>query len=112
MAEYSKESLGKGTLLEPRPLTQSGMTGRLLIARLHRLCCAAVTNRLYFHISAPKMTKRIINTGDAPAAIGPYSQGVMVANTLYLSGQIGLDPKVSYIIFCYNSGLPSPLTKL
>lgn len=36
--------------------------------------------------------KRIIATADAPAAIGPYSQAVQSGNTVYLSGQIGLDP--------------------
>ncbi len=38
------------------------------------------------------ITKKIIQTPDAPAAIGTYSQAVMVDNTVYLSGQIGLDP--------------------
>jgi reactive intermediate/imine deaminase len=36
--------------------------------------------------------KKIIQTPDAPAAIGTYSQAVRVADTVYLSGQIGLDP--------------------
>ena len=36
--------------------------------------------------------KKIINTSNAPAAIGPYSQAVLVDNTLYCSGQIALDP--------------------
>jgi len=38
------------------------------------------------------MNKRIIQTSDAPAAIGTYSQAVQVDQTVYLSGQIGLDP--------------------
>lgn len=38
------------------------------------------------------MNKRIIQTPDAPAAIGTYSQAVQVGQTVYLSGQIGLDP--------------------
>lgn len=38
------------------------------------------------------MTKIIIATPDAPAAIGTYSQAVRAGNTVYLSGQIGLDP--------------------
>ncbi|MDO9224593.1 MAG: RidA family protein [Pseudomonadota bacterium] len=38
------------------------------------------------------MTKTIISTPDAPAAIGTYSQAVKAGNTVYLSGQIGLDP--------------------
>lgn len=38
------------------------------------------------------MTRRIISTPAAPAAIGTYSQAVAVGQTVYLSGQIGLDP--------------------
>jgi reactive intermediate/imine deaminase len=38
------------------------------------------------------MSKSIIQTADAPAAIGTYSQAVRVDHTVYLSGQIGLDP--------------------
>jgi 2-iminobutanoate/2-iminopropanoate deaminase len=37
--------------------------------------------------------KEIISTNDAPAAIGPYSQAVRAGNTVYLSGQIALNPK-------------------
>lgn len=38
------------------------------------------------------MSKQIVSTTAAPAAIGPYSQAVKVGNTVYTSGQIGLDP--------------------
>ena len=38
------------------------------------------------------MEKTIISSAKAPAAIGTYSQAVQVGNTVYLSGQIGLDP--------------------
>ncbi len=38
------------------------------------------------------MTRSIVSTPDAPAAIGTYSQAVRAGNTVYLSGQIGLDP--------------------
>ncbi|HEY8857211.1 MAG TPA: RidA family protein [Rugosibacter sp.] len=38
------------------------------------------------------MSRKIIVTPAAPAAIGPYSQAVQAGNTVYLSGQIGLDP--------------------
>jgi len=38
------------------------------------------------------MTRKIIATPDAPAAIGTYSQAVQVGASIYLSGQIGLDP--------------------
>ena len=37
--------------------------------------------------------RSIISTAAAPAAIGTYSQAVRVGDTVYLSGQIGLDPK-------------------
>ena len=39
------------------------------------------------------MSKQIIHTNGAPQAIGTYSQAVKVGNTVYLSGQIGLDPE-------------------
>lgn len=38
------------------------------------------------------MSKTVISTTNAPAAIGPYSQGVRVGNLLYTSGQLALDP--------------------
>jgi reactive intermediate/imine deaminase len=38
------------------------------------------------------MTRSIVSTPSAPAAIGTYSQAVRAGDTLYLSGQIGLDP--------------------
>jgi reactive intermediate/imine deaminase len=38
------------------------------------------------------MARTIISTPNAPAAIGTYSQAVKVGDTVYLSGQIGLDP--------------------
>lgn len=38
------------------------------------------------------MSRSIISTPKAPAAIGTYSQAVKVGNTVYCSGQIGLDP--------------------
>ena len=39
------------------------------------------------------MSRTIISTANAPAAIGTYSQAVKVGNTVYLSGQIALDPQ-------------------
>jgi 2-iminobutanoate/2-iminopropanoate deaminase len=39
------------------------------------------------------MKKKIINTPDAPAPIGPYNQAILIDHTLYISGQICLDPK-------------------
>ena len=37
--------------------------------------------------------KKIINTKNAPAPIGPYNQAVLKGNMLYTSGQIAIDPK-------------------
>ncbi len=37
--------------------------------------------------------KKIIQTNNAPAPIGPYNQAIFAGNTLYVSGQIALDPK-------------------
>lgn len=38
------------------------------------------------------MSRQVIQTDQAPAAIGPYSQAIRVGGTVYLSGQIPLDP--------------------
>lgn len=38
------------------------------------------------------MTNTIINVEQAPAAVGPYSHSVLANNTLYVSGQLGLNP--------------------
>ena len=43
-------------------------------------------------LSAQSTTKQVIYSDKAPKPIGPYSQAIMVGNTLYLSGQIALDP--------------------
>lgn len=42
--------------------------------------------------------KKIITTNNAPAPIGPYNQGILVNDTLYLSGQIGLDPRLMKMV--------------
>jgi len=42
--------------------------------------------------------KQIISTSDAPSAIGAYSQAVRTANTVYISGQIPLDPKTMEVV--------------
>jgi reactive intermediate/imine deaminase len=44
------------------------------------------------------MTKSIVSTPDAPAAIGTYSQAVRAGRTVYLSGQIGLDPASGLLV--------------
>lgn len=42
--------------------------------------------------------KKIITTRNAPAAIGPYSQAVLSGNTLYISGQVPIDPSTAKIV--------------
>ena len=44
------------------------------------------------------MNKQVITSDNAPAAIGPYSQAIKVGNTVYLSGQIPLDPKTMEVV--------------
>ena len=44
------------------------------------------------------MTRSTVSTSNAPAAIGTYSQAVRFGGTLYLSGQIGLDPATGQLV--------------
>ena len=45
------------------------------------------------------MTQRkVIQTDAAPAAIGPYSQALLVGHTLYISGQLGIDPATGKLV--------------
>jgi 2-iminobutanoate/2-iminopropanoate deaminase len=51
--------------------------------------------------------KEVVSTKEAPAAIGPYSQGIRIGNLLFLSGQISIDPKTNQM----NSGSVEEQTK-
>ena len=42
--------------------------------------------------------RKAIQTDKAPAAIGPYSQALQVGNTLYISGQLGIDPATGKLV--------------
>jgi 2-iminobutanoate/2-iminopropanoate deaminase len=44
------------------------------------------------------MSKEVIATDKAPAAIGPYSQGVRVGNLLFTAGQVGVDPATQKVV--------------
>ena len=44
------------------------------------------------------MSRTVIHTDNAPAAIGTYSQAIKVGDTVYLSGQIPLDPKCMELV--------------
>lgn len=45
-----------------------------------------------------EQNKTAISTTEAPAAIGPYSQAVRVGDTLFASGQVGLDPATGQLV--------------
>jgi 2-iminobutanoate/2-iminopropanoate deaminase len=48
--------------------------------------------------AAPALAQnRVVSTPNAPAAIGPYSQAIMAGNTLYLAGQIAIDPATNQV---------------
>lgn len=51
-----------------------------------------------FFISYITIMKQAISTDKAPAAIGPYSQAIKSGNFVFLSGQLGLDPKTGEFV--------------
>ena len=55
------------------------------------------------------MSREIISTQDAPAAIGTYSQAVKVGRTVYLSGQIPLDPATMQMV---EGGIEAQITRV
>lgn len=55
------------------------------------------------------MSREIISTKDAPAAIGTYSQAVKVGRTVYLSGQIPLDPATMQMV---EGGIEAQITRV
>jgi 2-iminobutanoate/2-iminopropanoate deaminase len=53
--------------------------------------------------------KQIINTPHAPAPIGPYSQAVKVGNTLYVSGQLAINPATGDLVL---DSIPAETTQV
>jgi len=49
-------------------------------------------------VKPSKVKRVIINTKNAPQAIGPYNQAVLVDRTLYISGQLGMDPDTMELV--------------
>lgn len=49
-------------------------------------------------ISMSSIIRKVISTSKAPAAIGAYSQAVLVDRTIYVSGQIGMDPSSGQLV--------------
>lgn len=52
----------------------------------------------------PSAHHRVVSSPDAPAAIGPYSQGVSAGSQLYLSGQLPMDPRTGEILSSTDIG--------
>jgi len=52
---------------------------------------------LYLDTETKRM-KKVINTENAPKAIGPYSQAILSGNTLYCSGQIAINPDTGNLV--------------
>ena len=53
--------------------------------------------------SAQDMGRKVIATPTAPNAIGPYSQGIRAGKTLYVSGELAIDPKTNQFIASTSS---------
>lgn len=62
-----------------------------------KLATVAAAAALVLSVPAQAET-RVIATPDAPEAIGPYSQAILVGNTLYLAGQIAIDPETNEVV--------------
>lgn len=58
------------------------------------------------------MEKKEISTASAPAAIGPYSQGISIGNLMFSSGQIPADPKTGDIVGDITAQTKQSLTNL
>jgi 2-iminobutanoate/2-iminopropanoate deaminase len=55
------------------------------------------------------MSKQLVFTNEAPAAIGPYSQAIRTGNILFTAGQIGLDPATGQMV---HGGIKEQTTRV
>jgi len=53
---------------------------------------------IFLKILNRKGMKKVISTTNAPGAIGPYSQAILAGNTLYISGQVPIDPATGKVV--------------
>ena len=51
-----------------------------------------------FYYRIMKIRRQIVNTKSSPQAIGPYNQAILVNNTLYISGQLGMNPHTMELV--------------
>ncbi|TKT73942.1 RidA family protein [Afipia massiliensis] len=68
--------------------------------RLMRKCLSIVSSVMMLAIAgvAHAQEKKVIATPDAPPAIGPYSQAIRAGKTVYLAGQVSIDPKTKQFV--------------
>jgi len=59
---------------------------------MKKLMLILLVGLLFVGCENEKAERKVIATENAPKAIGPYSQAIQVENTLYLAGQLGIDP--------------------
>jgi len=50
------------------------------------------------YLKGVKMTRTVISTDKAPAAVGPYSQGIQIGHFLFTAGQLGMDPATGKLV--------------
>src|SRR5260370_8344613 len=62
------------------------------------LSAAMLTSLALSDAHAQNIGKQVISSPDAPEAIGPYSQAIKSGKTVYLSGQIAIDPKTKQLM--------------
>lgn len=75
-----------------------------------RMWSSIVVSGFILALSGPvyAQEKKVISSPDAPQAIGPYSQAIRAGKTLYLAGQISIDPKTKQL----NTGTIEEQTRL
>jgi 2-iminobutanoate/2-iminopropanoate deaminase len=91
---------GSGSRVRSRPGTVLALAASILTAVLAVGCDANAPGAVMElgPDAAPAQAPQVIETDRAPAAIGPYSQGILVGSTLYLAGQIALDPETNEMV--------------
>ena len=62
------------------------------------MACVALAFAFVAPASAQDSGKKVISTPNAPEAIGPYSQAIKAGKTVYLAGQIAIDPKTKQLM--------------
>ena len=72
--------------------------GLLLVGLLLSSCTSPTPNTALLESDADEARRTRIESDGAPAAIGPYSQAILVGDLLFCAGQIGLDPETGQMV--------------